>query len=232
MMFKQNTRSLLVSLANDEGLNQSLEKAANHLEAEFIASDDVRETLRKCEEFETTCTVVDIDKIDILHNSCFAQRFCDANALLVLVPAGDIQAAFQAGSLGAINVVEKPIQMDELIANLQTALASESKLEEISHQARFSSLVFDGLTPREKAILDLLMNGEPNKRVAALLDIGLRTVESDRAHVMKKLSVSTFVELVGFVSRAENRSVQIRKDIFSEMLPTRFKRSGCSSRTL
>ena len=55
-----------MSLANDEGLNQCLEKAASHLEAEFITSNDVRETLSKCEDFETTCTAVDIDKIDIL----------------------------------------------------------------------------------------------------------------------------------------------------------------------
>ncbi|MFK7765604.1 MAG: response regulator transcription factor [Mariniblastus sp.] len=222
-MTQQNTPTLLASVSNEGYLDQLLALAAAQLKTEFITSNDIQWTLGKCERFQTTCTVVDFEKTDLLQYRTVARRFCNDHTLLVVIPEGDTQAAFQAGSLGAVNVIEKPIKKDEVVANLQSALASETKLKEISQDQRFDSLAFAALTAREKAILHLLMEGEPNKRVAAILDIGLRTVESDRAQLMKKLSASTFVELISFVTRSENNLQHTRKDIFSRILPSQFK---------
>jgi FixJ family two-component response regulator len=79
--------------------------------------------------------------------------------------------------------------------------------------------MFDLLTAREKAILGLLMEGEPNKRVASILDVSLRTVEGERAQVMKKLKVSSFVELIKTVSLVQNDFHGARKNIFGSILP-------------
>ena len=61
------------------------------------------------------------------------------------------------------------------------------------------------------------MAGEPNKRVASLLDIGLRTVESDRAQLMSKLKVNSFTELVKMVTEIENDLILTRQKIFCEI---------------
>ena len=52
------------------------------------------------------------------------------------------------------------------------------------------------LTPREIEILNLLAEGKSNKQIAAELGISVRTVESHRAHVMRKLHVRSLVGLV------------------------------------
>lgn len=52
------------------------------------------------------------------------------------------------------------------------------------------------LTKREKGILKLIVNGMNNREIADQLDISIRTIETHRANIMKKLHVKNAVELV------------------------------------
>jgi len=52
------------------------------------------------------------------------------------------------------------------------------------------------LTKREKGILKLIVNGQNNREIADQLDISIRTIETHRANIMKKLQVKNAVELV------------------------------------
>jgi RNA polymerase sigma factor (sigma-70 family) len=60
---------------------------------------------------------------------------------------------------------------------------------------------FDGLTPREKEVLQLLAEGKTNKDVAALLDVSPYTVESHRTNLMQKLNVHNTAEIVLYAVR-------------------------------
>jgi two-component system, NarL family, response regulator DegU len=52
------------------------------------------------------------------------------------------------------------------------------------------------LTKREKGILKLIVDGFNNKEIAEKLDISIRTIETHRANMMKKVNVRNSVELV------------------------------------
>lgn len=52
------------------------------------------------------------------------------------------------------------------------------------------------LTPREREVMDLLIEGRANKVIADRLGISIRTVEVHRARVLAKLGVRNAVELV------------------------------------
>lgn len=52
------------------------------------------------------------------------------------------------------------------------------------------------LTRREKEILTAVVNGKNNKAIAEKYDLSVRTVETHRLNIMKKLGVSNAVELV------------------------------------
>lgn len=52
------------------------------------------------------------------------------------------------------------------------------------------------LTPREHEVLQLVVEGNTNKKVANILSISERTVEKHRANIMKKLNVSDLATLV------------------------------------
>jgi DNA-binding NarL/FixJ family response regulator len=59
----------------------------------------------------------------------------------------------------------------------------------------------DGLTPREREIVQLLAEGKSNKEVATVLGISVKTAETHRAAVMRKLGFSAFSELVRYAVR-------------------------------
>lgn len=62
------------------------------------------------------------------------------------------------------------------------------------------------LTPREREIVQLLAEGKSNKEVATALDMSVKTVETHRANIMRKLELHSLGKLVLYAVR--NRIVQ------------------------
>ena len=62
------------------------------------------------------------------------------------------------------------------------------------------------LTAREREIIQLLAEGKSNKEVATLLGISIKTGETHRAAIMRKLSLETFSDLVRYAIR--NKIIQ------------------------
>ncbi len=60
---------------------------------------------------------------------------------------------------------------------------------------------YDLLTAREKDVLQLLAEGRSNKEVAALLNVGVSTVETHRTKLMQKLGLHNTAEIVLYAVR-------------------------------
>jgi two-component system response regulator NreC len=60
---------------------------------------------------------------------------------------------------------------------------------------------YDLLTPREREILQLLVEGRSNKDVAGLLNLSLYTVETHRRNLQSKLNLHSFPELILYAVR-------------------------------
>ena len=61
--------------------------------------------------------------------------------------------------------------------------------------------VGDRLTPREREVVQLLAEGSSNKAIARALDLSVKTVETHRAAIMRKLELHSLAELVRFAIR-------------------------------
>lgn len=109
---------------------------------------------------------------------------------------GDIPMAVQAMKLGALDFLEKPIDIDLLVERVRYALeeAEIATLEQIAAAEVERRLA--ALTKREREVLALLAAGQPNKVIAHELGISSRTVEVYRARVMEKTQVRSFSELI------------------------------------
>lgn len=57
------------------------------------------------------------------------------------------------------------------------------------------------LTGREVQVIQLLADGKSNKQVADALGVSTRTVESHRNHIMRKMSFTSFSDLIRFAVR-------------------------------
>ena len=57
------------------------------------------------------------------------------------------------------------------------------------------------LTNRERSVVQLIAEGHTNKQIAHILEISLKTVETHRASVMRKLNLSSSAGLVRYAIR-------------------------------
>ncbi len=56
----------------------------------------------------------------------------------------------------------------------------------------------DSLTEREREVLVLIADGFSNKQIATRLDVGVRTVETHREHIMRKLNIHSIAGLTRY----------------------------------
>lgn len=108
----------------------------------------------------------------------------------------EISAAVEAMRSGAFDFIEKPVNGHLLIEKVQNALAYSRELHKtrISNATRQARLAL--LTPKEKEIIELVIQGQSSREIASALDLSVRTVENHRARIMEKLHISSAVELV------------------------------------
>jgi two-component system response regulator FixJ len=109
---------------------------------------------------------------------------------------GDVPMAVEAMKNGAFDFLQKPFRDQELIDRVQRALAKDGENRvSLSQHSKLRNRL-DSLTSREREVLDLMVQGKPNKIMAADLGISQRTVEIHRARVMEKLGVSSLAQAV------------------------------------
>jgi DNA-binding NarL/FixJ family response regulator len=84
-----------------------------------------------------------------------------------------------------------------------TSKVSEELLQNYLDKA---AVVGSVLTSREKAVVQLIAEGHPNRTIAEVLSISLKTVETHRASSMRKLNLDSTAALVRYAVR--NRIVE------------------------
>jgi DNA-binding NarL/FixJ family response regulator len=75
------------------------------------------------------------------------------------------------------------------------------ELLRLKQRGRASDGPCDALSVREREIFDLLVRGYSNGDIGAQLCISVKTVETHRAHVLKKLGAHSMVDLLRFAAR-------------------------------
>jgi RNA polymerase sigma factor (sigma-70 family) len=109
----------------------------------------------------------------------------------------------QAYREGGFAFMLKPIDIDELLDTVQSALRlSWSRQEESREADSLRSLILQ-LTDRERSVIRLVLDGYTNPQISERLHIALRTVKVHRQHAMEKLGVSNLVELTRLADRSE-----------------------------
>lgn len=116
--------------------------------------------------------------------------------VIILTGHAEIPTALRALKLGAIEFLQKTCTESELREAIQRAIVLDS--ERFASFTKTQKLVerLAQLSRPEHQVLDLVLKGYPNKRIASALDVSQRAVEDRRARVMQKLGVDNLPELV------------------------------------
>ncbi|NDP62495.1 response regulator [Polaromonas sp.] len=119
--------------------------------------------------------------------------------VIFLTGHADVPTAVDSVKRGAFDFFEKPFSDNALVDRIEQAL-SQSAAALVQHsQSTGLRTQLDSLTERERAVMQLVVEGLPNKLVADQLDISVRTVEVHRARVFEKMGVKSAVELANLL---------------------------------
>ena len=116
--------------------------------------------------------------------------------IIFITGHGDVQMAVRAVLAGAFDFVEKPFNDQDLLDRIQKAIAFDAErygkeAQRTQLQARFACL-----TPREREVLDMVVEGMSNKAIANSLGLSTKTVEVHRSRVMEKMHAHSVADLV------------------------------------
>lgn len=191
----------LVYIVDDEAsIRDSLAMLLRSVGLASQTFPDARAFLAAYQPHAESCLVADV-RMPGMSGIELLEALRDRGALLpvvIITGHGDIAMAVRAMKAGAADFIEKPFHDQTLIDAVHRALArvadavnAPANADTATLHARLASL-----SPREREVMALVVEGRPNKTVATRLGLSTRTVEVHRAKAMEKMQAESLADLV------------------------------------
>jgi two-component system response regulator NreC len=172
-----------------------------------------RKAVSMAEQLKPDIVVLDIGMPELngLDAARQIRRSLPKTEVVVFTGEESEQVIHEVFAAGARSYILKSDLGHHLVAALR-ALAQHkhyftSRISEIVFARYFSGASgagkdkTEGLSPREREVVQLLVEGKSNKETSALLGISIKTVETHRASSMRKLRLNSFADLVRYAIR-------------------------------
>lgn len=167
--------------------------------AAFLAQDDLPD--------EPICVLLDV-RMPGLTGIELQGRLVGAGVdvgFVFLTGHGDVRTTVTAMKAGAIDVLEKPVDVTVLVPAIRRALAVSERTRATRARREDLRARYRVLTPREREVLELVAAGLPNKNVADRLGTSEKTIKVHRGRVMAKMGAPSLAELVRMVEQLASR---------------------------
>ena len=200
-----NTTAMVFVIDDDESVRKSLGRIldAAHYSVELFES--ASEFLSRPAHPGPSCVIVDVQMpglTGIELQKAFIQRGREEQ-LVFITGHGNIPMCAEAMKAGAVDFLSKPFKHKELLESVERALDRSVEQDRRVSKKKHARNLLDRLTQREFEVIELVARGLLNKQVAGELGIAETTVKCHRAHVMKKLEITSVPELMRVLQKAE-----------------------------
>jgi len=124
------------------------------------------------------------------------RRRGDPIPIIYITGRGTIPMSVQAMKLGAVEFLPKPFGEEALLQAIGQAMAIDRTTRAAHEGTRAARERLSRLTPREREVLALVVEGLLSKEIAQQLGTALQTVKQHRSRIMQKLGARSVAELV------------------------------------
>lgn len=210
-MQKVSAKRIKILVADDhpvvrKGLQSCLAKQ-DRLKIVGEASDG-DEALKKTRELSPDVVLMDISMpgMNGLAVTEVLRKESPAVKVLVLSVHNNRDYIFRIIQAGAHGFISKEAPPDELLRAIESVYSGEPFFSPEIAKAALNQLVTSGgkkdpfaqLTSREREVLVLIAEGQSNKEIATKLGIGVRTIETHRERIMRRLDIHSVAGLTKF----------------------------------
>jgi two-component system response regulator FixJ len=160
-----------------------------------------RSAIEKLPDIACDCVVLDVRMPDMDGLTALKLIQSTATHLPVIMITGhaDVPMAVQAMKLGAADFIEKPVDDEELVGSIRSAIERNKRDAEEVSLAKAVRERYATLTPREQSVADLVVEGYSSSAIAANLNISVRTVDHHRASILAKMQATSLPQLLKFL---------------------------------
>ncbi len=184
------------------GIRSSLSfllRSAGYATEEFSSAE---EFLGRYDRERTGCLVLDL-QMPGMSGLQLLERLAakgDSRPVIMITGHGDVPTAVRAIKTGAVDFLQKPFRNDELLERVRQSVGLDAEWRQWHARSREILARMEDLTPREREIFDLVVDGRSVREIAEALRLGQRTVEGHRRRLMQKMGAGSIVDLVRMAS--------------------------------
>jgi two-component system, LuxR family, response regulator FixJ len=194
----KSTAPTVYVVDDDDGMRRALDTLLSTVGYKTAVFSRPSEFLATFRPDSPGCLVLDIRMPDMsgLELQQHLNRIGSMLPVIFITGHGDVPMAVQAMKEGAYEFIQKPFRDQDLLDRINHALKQD--VENRNMVARRAEVLhrLESLTPRERQVMDLVVDGAANKVIAIDLDLSERTVEIHRAKVMEKMGARSVAHLV------------------------------------
>jgi two-component system response regulator NreC len=209
-------RKIKVVVADDHTiLRQGIKALLDNQEGIEVVGEakDGREAIKTIEELLPDVILMDIAMpgLNGLEATRRIKKKFPKTKVVVLTMHANEEYIFQILNAGADGYLVKETAFQDLIsainavhkgaAFMSPSISKKVMTDYIQRAQGEEKVGFDTLTTREREILQLVAEGNSNKKIAKALFISPKTVETHRAHIMDKLNIHDRAGLIKYAIR-------------------------------
>jgi RNA polymerase sigma factor (sigma-70 family) len=158
---------------------------------------------RMPDENEPGCILLDV-RIPDLSGPELQDRLIELGStvpIVFLTGFADVPTTVRTIKAGAEDFLTKPVSSEQLLHAIERAMAHHDASRGQKHKLDSLRELLASLTPRERQVFELVVQGRINKQVGRELGATERTIKAHRHRVMEKMRVRTLAELVSIAER-------------------------------
>jgi len=152
-----------------------------------------------------SCLVLDI-RLPGISGLDFQRELVQAKneiPMIFITAHGDIPMTVRAMKAGAVEFLTKPFRDQDLLDAIQVGLERDRVRRQRQAEIAMVRERLESLTPRERAVLPMVVSGLPNKQIAAEIGTTEATVKVHRSQLMRKMGAGSLPDLVRMADKID-----------------------------